>query len=611
MAGLAYANRFTREFEFGFELLGGATQSFFPHLVEDAGTVGELNILAQAGAKLSLNPSYSMSIEVHPNVKYLYSQGNLPDFNGLIMNIGFGLHFRFREVPDSSSSIIRSIRFEEVAMPDLFAAMQSYYVKNPAGTIEKLEAGEQVEMDLFASLNHEVFSTEGITPLTGEVIVTYTSKSRPGEQRQPVSYDLTDLFNSLLETVGIETAFLTVPGHIYSAFNTGLPARDYRNQNPERNMGILLDGAIWVSLEITMMGAAYARFGSLAKAEDAFRKALDLESGLISARTNPGNLVFLKGNYREVLKIYNSVLTSLGGRGLDEGNLALKILLNMSEAAYQLADYNGAEEFYGRDSAINPEKADRYSYLVTASKAAADGESCAKTVFVEGTVQDDDSAGAITTGEVKPLSWKVLNSALGDELSWNETTGSFSFEFITTSLSGNITFAVTAEDFNNNATTASVTLIDAGNDIPSSTPVPAQLMWIIYPEYPIPSRGWKTVPAINTSSSPIPKAGMRKTGATMSTVFSWRTAPSCPGCAESPVRYDWTGRRFKAWANTSFSVLPTGIHITPWLPSAQMLISSEAEPPPIRKLLLGGAVGMILAWKTSSKLSTGMRRERK
>ncbi|MBN2551801.1 MAG: hypothetical protein JXB06_03475 [Spirochaetales bacterium] len=37
--------------------------------------------------------------------------------------------------------------------------------------------------------------------------------------------DLTVLFCSLMETAGVETGFITVPGHIYATFNTRVAAR--------------------------------------------------------------------------------------------------------------------------------------------------------------------------------------------------------------------------------------------------------------------------------------------------------------------------------------------------------------------------------------------------
>lgn len=68
--------------------------------------------------------------------------------------------------------------------------------------------------------------------------------------------DLSVLYASMLETVGIETALVTVPGHIYIAFNTMVPSRNFADIHPERHMTIAVKDQLWVPLEITMTGEA-------------------------------------------------------------------------------------------------------------------------------------------------------------------------------------------------------------------------------------------------------------------------------------------------------------------------------------------------------------------
>ena len=63
--------------------------------------------------------------------------------------------------------------------------------------------------------------------------------------------DLTILNCSLLEAIGIETAFITVPGHIYMAFDSGLSLEQGR-QKTSKGYYIEADGKIWVPLEITL-----------------------------------------------------------------------------------------------------------------------------------------------------------------------------------------------------------------------------------------------------------------------------------------------------------------------------------------------------------------------
>jgi hypothetical protein len=65
--------------------------------------------------------------------------------------------------------------------------------------------------------------------------------------------DLSILFCSLLEALGIESAFVTVPGHIYIAFNTGvLPQGDAVNKGQQVKGAIEHEGRLWLPVEITI-----------------------------------------------------------------------------------------------------------------------------------------------------------------------------------------------------------------------------------------------------------------------------------------------------------------------------------------------------------------------
>lgn len=62
--------------------------------------------------------------------------------------------------------------------------------------------------------------------------------------------DLTILNCSLLEALGIETAFITVPGHIYMAFDSGLP--EEKINSVRKGFYIPAEGKLWVPVEITL-----------------------------------------------------------------------------------------------------------------------------------------------------------------------------------------------------------------------------------------------------------------------------------------------------------------------------------------------------------------------
>ncbi len=68
--------------------------------------------------------------------------------------------------------------------------------------------------------------------------------------------DLTALFCALMESVGIPTGFITVPGHIYPVFGTGVPTADYKNLHPDKSMTFDVDGELWIPVEMTMVGTS-------------------------------------------------------------------------------------------------------------------------------------------------------------------------------------------------------------------------------------------------------------------------------------------------------------------------------------------------------------------
>jgi hypothetical protein len=64
--------------------------------------------------------------------------------------------------------------------------------------------------------------------------------------------DLSILFCSLLEVLKIETAFITTPGHIYMAFDTGLSPEAAAGYAAGGGDLIYRDGRVWMPLEITI-----------------------------------------------------------------------------------------------------------------------------------------------------------------------------------------------------------------------------------------------------------------------------------------------------------------------------------------------------------------------
>lgn len=420
--GVVISHRFSKLLGAGLGVFGGYDYSSYPNLSPTGQALSSPTLIADAVGLLTINPFFNLSINVQPTLRYEYSLSALTKYNGLLWGIGATVNLRLGSDPDSAQSLIRSIRFGSPKVPTLFAAMQSYYVSHPVGsvkitnidkkpitdvevsfyqkgymdsptpatTIKSLAPGASRTVKLPASFNSQVFTTEGATPLTGEVEVSYYSGGKAAEQSQAVTYDLEDktaltwddgrkvgafitpadstvrdyasfvrqadktetvggvneplqtamqiyaalsdlgilyqpdpvspftkvqsntelvdsinfardtlkrttgdcddltvLFDTVLETVGIETGYILVPGHIFAAFNTGVPARQYKLVHPDRSMTLAVDGQIWVPVEITLMGrgdfmdawrtgmAEYSKY--LGKSSESFTKTHDAQ----------------------------------------------------------------------------------------------------------------------------------------------------------------------------------------------------------------------------------------------------------------------------------------------------------------------------------------------
>jgi hypothetical protein len=68
--------------------------------------------------------------------------------------------------------------------------------------------------------------------------------------------DLTALFCAIMESVGIPTGFITVPGHIYPVFGTRVATASYRDLHPDKSMTFDVNGELWIPVEMTMVGTS-------------------------------------------------------------------------------------------------------------------------------------------------------------------------------------------------------------------------------------------------------------------------------------------------------------------------------------------------------------------
>lgn len=271
--GAALASRLSRTFELAGEASASYSQTWYQSVVDVP--VGYPAILGAAGLRISLIPSFNFSVDVASQVRYLYGLGDVDRFDGFAVSVGIGATFRTGTDPDAPQADIRSLRFLEAEVPDAFAALQSWYVSNPLGTvsfenadrstvrdvsvlffqpgfmdsptpaaqIDQLDPGEAITVDLPASFNADVFETEGITPLTGEIIVQYTRNGRAAEQRRSVTYDLHD-----------KTALTWTDDRKMGAFITPADSavRNYASYVRQQNRDEILDG-VSEPLQVAML----------------------------------------------------------------------------------------------------------------------------------------------------------------------------------------------------------------------------------------------------------------------------------------------------------------------------------------------------------------------
>ncbi|HUW41957.1 MAG TPA: hypothetical protein VMV90_13195, partial [Rectinemataceae bacterium] len=65
--------------------------------------------------------------------------------------------------------------------------------------------------------------------------------------------DLSILYASLLQSLGIRAAFITIPGHIFAAFDLGISEKEARAGLFDPGLAIYRDGRAWAPVEITMV----------------------------------------------------------------------------------------------------------------------------------------------------------------------------------------------------------------------------------------------------------------------------------------------------------------------------------------------------------------------
>lgn len=71
--------------------------------------------------------------------------------------------------------------------------------------------------------------------------------------------DLSVLFASALENIGIGAALVDVPGHVFVLFNTGITEAEHGEFGFPDELLVLHGGTVWVPVELTLVGSSFTR----------------------------------------------------------------------------------------------------------------------------------------------------------------------------------------------------------------------------------------------------------------------------------------------------------------------------------------------------------------
>jgi hypothetical protein len=103
--GAGHSHRISKEFEVGADAYTALSQSYFERRVVTAAgewyPVGSPGLAVGMTGKLTLNPSFNVSIDILSSLRYHRSLGALRDFDGFYFGLGLSGSYRFGQDPDA------------------------------------------------------------------------------------------------------------------------------------------------------------------------------------------------------------------------------------------------------------------------------------------------------------------------------------------------------------------------------------------------------------------------------------------------------------------------------------------------------------------------------
>jgi len=158
--------------------------------------------------------------------------------------------------------------------PEIMRFVSSVMADTGGNEVEAVHGNLRAAMALYAAIAEQgvVYAKDPEAPFTEAMreqlaedhirFPVQTLQSRAGD-----CDDLSVLYTTLLEAVGIPAAFVTIPGHIYVAFSLGITIDEAQRFYAGTDDLIEVDGDAWVPVEITDLSGGFLRAWSTGAAQ--------------------------------------------------------------------------------------------------------------------------------------------------------------------------------------------------------------------------------------------------------------------------------------------------------------------------------------------------------
>lgn len=224
------------------------------------------DIAPKQSVELQLKPVFSNKIlEVNENtplqseLKLTYYEGGEP--KTVTRSFPVTLYERHAIRWDQKAKVGSFVTFKDQVVTDFTRAAVQPYVDACPNLHQSI---------VYARAIYESLGVMGVVYLVdptpyaefsaNSTIVDYTLYPRDILAQKSGDCDgLSTLFAAAAENIGIETAFIDVPGHVFVMFNTGISEKERGTLGFPDELLVLHQGTAWIPLEMTLVGSSFTQ----------------------------------------------------------------------------------------------------------------------------------------------------------------------------------------------------------------------------------------------------------------------------------------------------------------------------------------------------------------